>query len=85
MINENKFNEAVEKLNKEEDNIFALFAATDSHIYTSALGTVDKVSILMAEGIKLLAEQIGIGANELLMTICIAMNNNEKVEEEINE
>ena len=85
MINENKFNEAVEKLNKEEDNIFALFAATDSHIYTSALGTVDKVSVLMAEGIKLLAEQIGIGANELLMTICIAMNNNEKVEEEINE
>ena len=39
----------------------------------------------MAEGIKLLAEQIGIGANEFLMTICIAMNNNEKVEEDVNE
>lgn len=85
MINENQFNEAVEKLNKEEDNIFALFAATDSHIYASALGTADKVSVLMAEGIKLLAEQIGIGANEFLMTICIAMNNNEKVEEDIDE
>ena len=85
MIHENQFNGAAEKLNKEEDNIFALFAATDSHIYTSALGTADKVSVLMAEGIKLLAEQIGIGANEFLMTICIAMNNNEKVEDEVNE
>ena len=85
MINEKQFNEAIEKLNKNDDNIFALFAATDSHIYTSGLGEADKVIVLLAEGIKLLAEQIGMRPNEFLMAICIAMTTSEENEVEVNE